>query len=143
DVQLLPEVLPHVGHVEQPRHPVECEAPRVAQSGGPDLGARARGPQKRVVGGDRVRVATVDVEAQQLAEQRAPLLAVAVRVPARSPVPHPTYSMPSGPNITSPPSWLAYGRAMKSRCVPDAGSARSGSPLTAKRLMRVSPCLSV
>src|SRR5687767_11010949 len=88
DVDLFPAVLPHVGDIEEVLLGVEAEAPGVAQPVGPNLTAGAALAGEGVVGGDRVGVAPVDVETQQVAEQRAAILTVAVRVPAASAVTH-------------------------------------------------------
>src|SRR2546423_222417 len=74
DVDLLPLRLSDVPDVEIARLAIERKAPRIAQPRGPDL--RAKGVVRR----DQVR--TIDVQAQQLAEQHAQVLRVVVRVAA-------------------------------------------------------------
>ena len=90
-VDLLAGALSDVADVEVAREPVEREPPGVAQAEGPGLG-RARRPDVRVVGGDAVvRRAVhvlVDVDAQQLAEQRVARLRVALRVVGVAAVAH-------------------------------------------------------
>ena len=81
EVDLLDGVLADVADVEVARAAVEAEAPGVAQAGRPDLG-RAAAPGERIVRRDRVRRLGVDVDPQQLAEQRVLVLAVVLRVAA-------------------------------------------------------------
>ena len=80
DVDLLDLALADVGdHEVAVRR--EREPPRVAQAVGVDLAARAAAAHERVADGTRVRAAAVGarVDADDLAEQRAEVLAVAAR----------------------------------------------------------------
>ena len=83
-VDLLPRALAHVGDPQVVGRPVEREAPRVAQSEGPDLGPRARPADERVVGGYPVRgpARRARVDPEQLAEEGVEPLAVPLRVAA-------------------------------------------------------------
>src|SRR6184192_1390108 len=100
-VHLLPQVLAHIGDVEEPVWRVEAEAPRVPQADGPDFPAPAA-RRKRVVRRYPVRVPCVDVDAQQLAEQRVAVLSTVLGVPARASVAHPDVQLPIGPEDHQP-----------------------------------------
>src|SRR3990172_8457664 len=91
-VDLLPGALADVTDVEIAIGSVEAEAPGVPQPVGPDLGeplARGDPPvRERVVRRDGVRFAFrrigIHVQAEDLAQQRLPILTVAVRIAAGS-----------------------------------------------------------
>ena len=87
-VDLLPAILAHVRDVEAAGGRIEAEPPRVAQAPGPDLPAHPRASHERVVGRDRVGVAMVHVDAQQIAEQGGAILSVPVRIAGAAAVSH-------------------------------------------------------
>ena len=99
---------------------VEAHPPRVAQAGQPDLGLRAAVADERVVGGiayaGGLAGGHVDVDPQDLGQEG---VEAAGRCPAGRrrdpPSPMAMYSIPSGPNTTAPPLWLANGWSMWSR----------------------------
>src|SRR6185436_17988944 len=72
EVDLLPRALPDIADPQVTGRRVEREAPRVPQAVGPDLWARTRPADERVVRGDRVRLARRGSgrDPQQLAEER-------------------------------------------------------------------------
>src|ERR1051326_4661541 len=86
-VDLLEAVLPNVADRERPRRAVEREAPRVAQSVRVDLTALP-GAAERVAARDPVAATRVRVDPQDLAEQRAQVLAGVVRVALAAAVAH-------------------------------------------------------
>src|SRR5438105_1571105 len=88
DVDLFPMILADVGDDQAMLQRIEAEAPWIAQSNGPDLRARASAPHIGIVARDRVRIAGVHVQSQELAEQGAGILAVAVWIALRAAVPH-------------------------------------------------------
>src|SRR5690606_30923401 len=99
-IDLLPPVLADVAGPELARVPVEAETPRIAEAPGEDLGTRElaraveafRVVRERVVRGNAVRNAAraaVDVDAQDCAEQRRRVLAVAVRIAGAAAVTQP------------------------------------------------------
>jgi len=61
-------ILPDVADEKVIRHAIETEPPRVAQPVNPDLAARLRYVNKRVVLRDLVRGFAVDVNPQDLAQ---------------------------------------------------------------------------
>ncbi len=89
DVDLLEGVLPHVADPQVVGRPVERDPPRVAEAGDVDLGPRAGCSEERIVGWDAVGTPVrrmVDVDSEDLAEERRQLLAVALRVAAAAAV---------------------------------------------------------
>src|SRR5688572_21315192 len=74
EVDFLPAVLADVADPQIARSTIKAPAPRIAEPVGPDLRARAGLPDERVVGRNGIRVATVHVQTQQLAEQRPEIL---------------------------------------------------------------------
>ena len=77
----------HVGDPQIARGHVEAEAPRIAQAIGPDFRQRPRLPHKRVVLRHGIAGAfAAHIDAQDLAQPRAQVLRVAVRVPLRAAV---------------------------------------------------------
>src|SRR5690606_33165659 len=82
EVDLLDRVLADVADVEVAGQAVEAEAPRVAQAERPDLVPDVRVVHERIGRRDD-RAGRVDVEAEDLAEQRVPTLGVARRIPGR------------------------------------------------------------
>src|SRR5690606_35623154 len=87
DVDLFPQVLPHVADVQIPGATIEAEAPRIAQSVVPDLG-RCSG---QVPLGNAVfaGVRPLHVDAQDRAEQGARVLPIAIGIAPRPAVPQP------------------------------------------------------
>ncbi len=81
-VDLLPGALADVADVDVAAGAVDAEAPRIAQADGVDLRSPVGVAREAVVGRDDVGPAVVHVQAQQLAEQRPVVQAVAVRVVA-------------------------------------------------------------
>jgi hypothetical protein len=96
EIDLFPGVLADVPRKEAARRGVEAHAPGVAQAVRPDLRPRGtEGPagraarRERVVGGHGVlesRIATVDVDAQDAAEERLGPLRVILRITGRTAV---------------------------------------------------------
>src|SRR5262249_44867107 len=84
-VDLFPLVLADVAGPELAGQAVEAEAPGVAKTVSVDL-RLAAARAERVVARDAVGRAVVDVDAEDLAEERRQLLAVALRVAARAAV---------------------------------------------------------
>ena len=78
-VDLLPHVLADVAGPQVAGAAVEAEAPGVTQAPRVDLGPTAASGEG-VVGGDRIGVTAVDVEAQHFTEQGVGVLGVALRV---------------------------------------------------------------
>src|ERR1043165_1064508 len=97
-VDLFVLVLADVGHPEVAGLAVEGETPRVAQAVRPDLAARAGARGERVGGGDGVRRA-VDVDARELAEKLAEVLAVIVRIAAGAAVADADVEVAVGPEL--------------------------------------------
>jgi hypothetical protein len=69
DVDLLPGVLPDVSDVQLTRGAIEAEAPRVAQTEGPDFLTGLGHANKRIVGGNRIGCGVLDVEAKEFAQE--------------------------------------------------------------------------
>src|SRR2546430_4992902 len=101
DAHLFPKVLTHVCDVEEPRHPVEREAPRIPEAERPALG-RAAARRERIAGGNGVRVAVVRVVPKRLAEQRVGFRRAVLRVAPRAPVAHADVEHPVGPERHEP-----------------------------------------
>ena len=86
EVDLLALALADIAQEEIAGQPVERHAPRVAQAIGEDFGEHAGDTHEWIVGGNRVRRAAVDVDAQELPEQRAQRLAAVERIVAAAAV---------------------------------------------------------
>jgi len=90
EVDFLDLVLADVADPKAAGETVKTASPRVAQSEGPDLG-RSAAAGKRVVAGNPVGFSAgrvVDVDAQEFAQQRIEILAIAVRVVACAAIAH-------------------------------------------------------
>src|SRR5947207_2954078 len=85
-VHLFVQVLSDICYVKEPGRCVERVAPRVPQTLRPDLTSMIGLTDERVVGGDGVRIAVIDVESQQRSKQRVEILAVEERVATASAV---------------------------------------------------------
>src|SRR3990172_12494119 len=89
DVDLLVEVLANVADEHGSRESVEREAPRIAQAVAPDLGLGVRltgVADKRVAFRDPVRVARIDIYAQDFAQEFVQPLRHVARIAARATV---------------------------------------------------------
>jgi hypothetical protein len=86
DIDLFPEVLADVRDVEIAVRRVERESPGVTKPKVPDLSARPGLPNEWIVGRNRVRGAGIDIDAKDLSQQRAPILAVSLRISRASTV---------------------------------------------------------
>src|SRR5205823_4155265 len=86
EINFFDHVLPDVRDVEIAGLPVEGDAPRIAQTVRPHLGSSGNAVRKRVVRGDRVRSAEVDVEAQQFPQPFERVLRAIVRIVGRAAV---------------------------------------------------------
>ena len=131
-VDLLVQVLADVGGPELAGLAVERHAPDVAQAIGPDLGTGVRPADERIVlrnGVVLAAFAVVDVDAENLAEQRPEILAVVVRVVAGAAVAVRDVEEPSGPKQIVPPSWFQNGFLKRRISSSEAGSAWFGSSL--------------
>src|SRR5207302_7310170 len=88
-VDFLPPVLADVGDEQVAIRAVEGKAPGVAQSVGPNFGPGPCGVDERIVRRDADAAGLpFDVEAQELAQERSPILRVIHRVTRRSAVAH-------------------------------------------------------
>src|SRR5206468_7135861 len=85
----LPRALTDVADPQVPRRAVEGGAPRVPQPIRPDLGARARSADERVVRRDRVRTARFGrrTDPEHLAQKRRQGLTVPMRIATAATVP--------------------------------------------------------
>ena len=108
DVDLLPRALPHIADVEQARPAVERESVRVAQTQREDL-VGAGHADIRVVRRDPVvafgvgrEAVAVDVDAEDLAEQRVDVLGVVAGIIARAAVPLPDVEQAIGAELDRP-----------------------------------------
>ena len=82
-VDFLPQVLTHVAAPQRARLAIESDAPRIAQPVGIDLGGLVLLADERIVRGNSVgplAVAPVNVDPQDLSEQRIEILAVLVGI---------------------------------------------------------------
>src|SRR5262249_49756489 len=79
-VDLLPLVLSDIGDPQVARLPIERVPPRIAQPERPDLGPNPGAPDEWIVGRDRVAAGGPGRDAKHLRQQRAQLLAVALRI---------------------------------------------------------------
>src|SRR5688572_18815397 len=86
-VHFLEAILADIGDVHHTTRAVEGKAPRIAQPQRPDLTSRSLLAGERIAGGNDVRVTAIDVDTENLAEQRVTILAVSKGVPAAAPVP--------------------------------------------------------
>ncbi len=147
EVDLLPLVLSDVAQVEVAGLPIEGEAEGVAHAQRPDLVARARLADVRVVGGDSVvggveaaliggrsRIHPAHVDAQDLSQQGARALAVSRRLPRRCRTAvrrRPSRCTDSRPDRTpvGRRCGCVAGWSMRKMTVPEAGSATSGLPV--------------
>src|SRR3954447_16465247 len=88
-VDLFVSVLADVGDPQVRGRAIEGEAPRIAQTHRPDLSARAAYARERIIRRNaNAPGIALDIDAEQLAEQCAAILAVALRVAGRAAVPH-------------------------------------------------------
>ncbi len=112
DVDLFPQVLADVRCPEVPRLAVEGDPPQVAESGRPDFRRVARLADVGIVFRNavaHVRGRVIDVDPQDLPQQRVALLAVAVRVVAAAAVTQADVQFAVGPKAIVPPLWFQYG----------------------------------
>src|SRR5204863_5847463 len=86
EVPPFPRVLPDISDQQIAGRAVEVEFPWVAQPVGPDLRQGARLADERIAWRHGETGSRVDVDAQQLAEANAEVLAVVVLVPAAAAV---------------------------------------------------------
>lgn len=80
NVHLFEAGLSDVGDEEQTAGQIEGKAPWIAEAVCPDLSARPLLADEWVVGRNRVRITTVDVDSQNLPEESASILAIPQRV---------------------------------------------------------------
>src|SRR5262245_2151961 len=102
EVDLLPLRLADVAEPEVARLAIEAPAPRIADAELPDLFAPAGAVDVGIVARDRVRRSRVDVDAQDLAEQRCAVLSVTQRVAADVSVAQGDVELPVRPEADLP-----------------------------------------
>jgi len=136
EVHLFASALADVGDEQITGLSVEAEAPRVAQAVGPDLRHGALRRAKRIRRRDRVRKRAVDVQAQDLAEERAEVLGAIVGVAAAAAVAEAQELKPvttgSKPSVSCAPA----GSAATTRAAKASSSASASRPVGAAMAIR-------